>query len=481
MMGDDLFEHVRSYIDQHRLFHEVSTIILGYSGGADSTALLHLLVSYTQHQPMRLVVAHVNYGLRGAESDRDEDFVRCQCQLYQLPFFLKKVSRDQLLTRADSIQMCCRTIRFEFFRHLCQQEHAERIALGHTLDDNVELFFIRLVSGAGLEGLKAMLPLTADHIARPLLNSTRRQIEDYLRENGFAYVEDSSNQGDAYIRNKVRHHIVPLIEQQLRCCLNEILTTTLAILRGENDLIEELVRLASSDPDLVRREHQRICLDLTRLMRLHPALRRRLIVQVLYELFQPDQRPGKLFQKVEAIMTALEAGSEIRPRPISGMIMIRTRSLCLECYRQCREAYPSLSDQYLAVPGSIKLTPTNQCLDATVLESPPDSTVLEDIFHDPSVEIFDAALIAPRLFVRARCSGDRFIPFGMSRDISLKKYLINQRIPVQLKGLVPLVISDDRIIWIAGRRRSNYAPVTSRTRQCLLLRLIQSTPNGDTP
>jgi len=470
-MKKDLFEHVRHFIEQNRLLEQVSSVIVACSGGADSIALLHLLLRYSECCPIQLIVAHVNYGLRGAESDRDEQLVRTYSQRYNLPFFLKSIPGKKEKDRDLSLQMYCRKVRYDFFAELQQITGAERVALGHTLNDNIENFFLRSLAGTGLEGLKGMLPLADNRLVRPLLSTTRARIDLFLDENGIAYAEDSSNRETNYLRNKIRHFLIPIIETKLQPSFENTFLNTSTILRAENDYLEQIVQQFYRDEDLVQHRPGQISLERYGLGKLHPAIIRRIFVKAMYELIQPERGPEKIFEKTERFLRALEQKRTVPRTSFTSHLTVEATSECIILSLDQPQTKQQLGEQYLEVPGHISLSPLHKTLEATLLPHVPTKKEREQIFHDPDRALFDAHFLSSTLLVRSRRSGDTFRPFNGPGKTSLKKFLINIKIPKRCRDTVPVVLSDNTIIWLAGLRRADLANLSTTTGSCVLLTL----------
>jgi tRNA(Ile)-lysidine synthase len=185
------------------------TVLVGVSGGADSVALLHLL--HAAEVPV--AAAHVNYGLRGNESERDEQFVAELCRTLKIPFYLRKSSRDELNSIANNLQNAGRSVRYTFFREIIAKEAMRYIAVAHHQDDQLETFLINFLRGAGVAGLSGMdfIDRYDLQLIRPLLDTSRADIENYLQQNAIAWRNDSSNATDDFLRNRIRHSVIPAL------------------------------------------------------------------------------------------------------------------------------------------------------------------------------------------------------------------------------------------------------------------------------
>lgn len=212
---------VLAFGKSHSLWHKNDVLVLALSGGADSTALLHIFLALAHTENLRLVVAHVDYGLRGKESDGDRSFVESLAKKYSLTFRCLKVKKDDL----QKDEATLRAIRYDFFAQVLKQEKATAVVLGHHKDDQAETFLLRLFRGSGTVGLQAM-QLKRDCYLRPLLFLTREEIRHYLKSKNITFRTDSSNTDTRYLRNKIRHQLLPLLSSDYQPNIVNILTET---------------------------------------------------------------------------------------------------------------------------------------------------------------------------------------------------------------------------------------------------------------
>lgn len=220
-------------------------LLAGVSGGADSVALLLALLA----AGCKVIAVHVNFNLRGAESRRDEAFVRSICPRLGVELYVESVdTKEYCRSRHLGLEAGCREIRYNLFRRLAAEKSCSRIAVAHHSDDNAETFLLSLMRGAGLRGLKSMTPDNGE-ILRPLLGFSRREIENYLAAKGEAYVVDSSNLTDDFNRNYLRHRILPALDERWPSARRSI-AGTLANLRGDYALLAELLNPIVAAPSL---------------------------------------------------------------------------------------------------------------------------------------------------------------------------------------------------------------------------------------
>ena len=229
----DFVKEVLRYSHQHRLFADDAKVLVALSGGADSVALLRVLLQMNLY----CEAVHCNFHLRGDESERDEQFVRELCEKLSVPLHVEHFATTEWAeTHHQSIETAARELRYEAFERLRSSLDLQQIAVAHHLEDSVETVLFNLMRGTGVKGLSGIAPING-HIVRPLLSVTRDDIEEYLTTLGQDWVDDSSNATDDYARNRIRHHLLPLLEELNPTSLQNIAATA-EHLRGVSDICE---------------------------------------------------------------------------------------------------------------------------------------------------------------------------------------------------------------------------------------------------
>ncbi|MCL2027737.1 MAG: tRNA lysidine(34) synthetase TilS [Bacteroidales bacterium] len=223
-----------------RLVAPKDRILVAVSGGLDSIVLLDLL---QKHGMNDLAIVHCNFQLRGKESDEDEKFVKNLAKFYDLPIFCNRFdTKSEQKKSKDSIQMIARNLRYTYFSEVLKKEKFDYIAVAHHADDQIETFFINLLRSGGVKGLRGMLP-KREHIIRPLLKFSRQDLEDYAIKNNLKYREDTSNSDDYYLRNKIRHHLIPCLETLDKSAKSSVLQTMENLQNLETQSLQNLETL----------------------------------------------------------------------------------------------------------------------------------------------------------------------------------------------------------------------------------------------
>lgn len=266
-----MLDRVCRFIEENNMLSSGDTVVCGLSGGADSVCLLLVLNELSRRLQITVEAIHVNHSLRGAESDRDEEFCRCLCEKLDIPFSAERVDVN-VFAREHSLscEEAARKLRYELFS-ACSQ--GKKIATAHNANDNLETIILNLTRGSGLKGLTGIPPVRGN-IIRPILEVSRSEIEEYLKSQNQEFVTDSTNLTEDYTRNKIRHRVIPLLEE----INSSVIKTTVRsseTLRDENSFITDSVREAT--------KKCRSGNSFTGLEKYHKVIRRRCIAELLSE------------------------------------------------------------------------------------------------------------------------------------------------------------------------------------------------------
>ena len=407
-------------------------LILALSGGIDSMVLADLLLKAKAD----FVVAHCNFHLRGEESDGDEQFVREYARRTGLTLYVKQFDTTGYAKEHGlSIEMAARELRYAWFEELRQQLGCDCIAVAHHADDQLETFFINLLRGAGIRGLKGMQTVNG-HIIRPLLDVSREEIHQYALENGIQWREDHTNAETQFLRNKIRHELLPVIDGISKEGRASILKS-IHHLASENDLYRELLKeklfqVVEQDGDTQYIAYQRFPFSVFRFPFLFEWLRdfgfNEDQVHSIYEAM--NGQPGKSFFSSTHRLTIERDGLELSP-------------IC-----QQNDATLELSYQQIAKDESF------------VLDNNPNLAQLD----------YDK-LIFP-LQLRKWQAGDRFHPLGMKGSKLLSDFFVDQKMTTRQKEVCwVLTTADNQIVWVVGRRIDDHFKVTDDTKTILRIQL----------
>lgn len=398
--------------------------LAGFSGGADSTALMILLTQARDEGQTLPEAIHVNHGLRGDESDGDEQYCREFCAERGITLH---VIRPQLHGRSD--ENACREARFQCFRETMKATGIRQLVLAHNRDDLTETFMMRLIRGTGAEGLACMNRMDRQDdflICRPLLNIGRKEIRDYLLEAGIAWREDSSNRDNAYFRNRIRNQLIPLMEEMCGGAARRIARTAM-ILSEENEI------LSRSAAEYVEQYGACRFLDTKPLTELPQAMRRRILREWWKENTTELQEHALNSRQTEEI-TDLSLSERGKMNLPGGLYAVKTRhGLYMTGFREkTPEPVPYQEGEIRF--GDVKLITAES-------EGNPGNGILEQ-------EI--PAGFLKGCVIRTRKPGDRIRPFGMSGSRKLQDYLTDKGIDEPLRDRIPLLCRGQEVLLAAG-------------------------------
>lgn len=464
----DVLEQVRSTLAKFSMLSPGDKVVLGVSGGPDSVALTHILFQLRQQMKITLHVAHLNHMFRGEESCADAEHVAALAASLDIPATIESVDVPAYMKEHGlSAQVAARTVRYDFYRRVIRNTGAQKVALGHHADDQAETVLMKLIRGAGPGGLKGILPVREGFYIRPLLEVRRRQIEEYCLEHGLSYRIDSSNLKPVYTRNRVRMELIPLLEEKYNPAIVVSLNRLAGIIREEDQFLDDAVARArpgvieSSGPGLIK-------LSLAGLAALPVALQRRLLRDVYSELSGGSGSPD--FEHVDSVLEFVASDSGPGKITWPGGISLVKRYGRLEV---AKGQSPSDTPYYcydLKVPGYTYIPEIDAGIKAVIMDI---SCVQDPKLSDPGEAFLDLDTLDPPLKARRRQDGDLFWPLGFKGRIKLKKFLIDRKIPRELRGRVPLVTAGNEIAWVAGVRPGENYRITAATRRCLYLQLVR--------
>ena len=468
-MVDPFERAVAQTIQTWDLLRPGDRVVVGVSGGPDSTALLAVLAALRERWQLHLVVAHLDHGLRGQASRQDADFVRRLAERFRAAFVLEQVAVEQLARRwSTSIEAAGRRARYAFFDRVAADQACTRVAVGHHRDDQVETVLLRFLSGAGSDGLAGM-PFRRGRIIRPLLERSRTEILAYLKRRQLPFREDESNRSPQFARNRVRNQLLPWLRGQFNRRIDE------AIWRLSRLLADEVAYLEAEAAALVERARLRLpagrWFDAAALAAAPVALRRRALRQILWSLVAGEDALRLEAHHLEALDTVVRGSRQaiILPGGVRAEHQ-QGRLLLMPVACETRDDPPDAANEVreLPVPGQVALWEPWPLLWAEVLPEPPgDRRELARPGH--AYLDYDALGCPGRLYVRRWQAGDRLRPLGAPGTRKLQDVFVDRRIPRRLRGCIPLVTLSDGILWVVGVTIADHARVRPATRAVLHL------------
>ncbi len=505
MKKTKLESKVVDFIERHSLLSPEEIVVIGVSGGADSVCLLHVLAKHRKRLGIELHVAHLNHMLRGAESEADAKYVSNLVDSLGIPTTIDK--RDVAAYKIEGnycIEEAARELRYAFLGRVAKEAGANRIAVGHTMDDNVETILMHILRGTGMNGLCGLAPCSpmvynrqemsvpADIVSttksqqgnllviRPLLDITREETAIYCQEHQLDPRIDSSNLALSFFRNRLRLHLLPLL-RQYNPSIDQALLRLANIAKEGNTFIEQ--QASGLWNELSSQENNTIYLDRKHLASLPIALQRQLLRAAVTRLVGDTQ-------DIEA--SHIEAARNLMSKPAGKRISLPHGLSCHGGYGEivitntAKQSqlplcpFPPLAGEIpLKVPGQTIFPGWN--VTASIVRERTDSPSLQHTlgtsrrtYPGNFVADFDLCKTGGKLFARQRRPGDRFQPLGLSMPKKLYEFMIDAKIPRSWRSHIPIVYSPQQIIWVVGWRIDDRVKTTKASKEILHLEFAKS-------
>ena len=472
-----LIDQIVRTVQERRLFGPGQHLLVAVSGGPDSIALLSLLSELAPRWRLTLTAVHFNYGLRGGESDGDEEFVSSFCRGRNIPLIVRRpVLAKQ--RGASSLQGLARWARYEAMKSLVHELPADKIVTGHTANDQAETMLLWMLRGAGVTGLAGMPFVRERIIVRPLLKTTREDILAYLKQEGLSYRQDSSNLSPLYRRNRVRRDLLPVMED-ITPGIVRLLERQAEVLRADDAYLEQVVHdLYRSLVTVDARGDQRFARQAV--AALPDALKRRL-VRLMLRSIDPERRPPGL-RSVESVLRFVSGRSRGGMRiSLRGAELIRDPERVVVVRRggaSDRDGRSAIVQPMpLSVPSTVYWPGTAQEIHVQEMTKQEAEPLLKQRTRDRAV--FDMSRLSSPLILRPWRAGDRIHPRGMGgKSKKLQDLFTDLKLTREERSRIPLLAAPEGILWVVGRREDERFVVRKSTARCLVV-TVRSTAGNE--
>ncbi|MGP0630343.1 tRNA lysidine(34) synthetase TilS [Nitrospina sp. 32_T5] len=467
-------EKIQRTLAIHNMVTPGDHLVVAVSGGPDSVALLYALDRLRSEMELRLTVAHLDHGTREGASEEDAEFVRQAAVRLGIPVVVEREDVPGASAKSGmSFQETARTIRLKFLESVREQVSAQRVALGHTADDQAETVLINLLRGGGPRGLSGMRPVRGNLI-RPLIDCTREDVMEFLKKEKIEFREDATNRDVQYLRNRIRMELLPYLEREYNPQVRQALQQTARILQWE----EEHLNREAEDwfERLGREDHQnrQVILECEALKALSPALQARL-VRLALERGRGNLRRAT-FDHILKVLALLESGQSGKVVSLPGEWAAEREADSLKIYK-IPESQPGIlnNSNLLMGEGCLLQIPGVTSVESLGIQI---SAEVEKGAHKEPADIQQALLdfdkTGPVLRIRHWRAGDRFQPLGMQGSKKLKDYFKDEKIPrAERKRMTVLTTADDHIIWVLEGRISELYRISEQTRNTLNIRVLK--------
>lgn len=452
---------IKKTIRKYSLIERGERILVALSGGADSNALLSILHCLSVELGLKLFPAHFHHGQRGREADEDEAFCRELAQKYNLILKAGKINRPDV-PRGMSPEDYFRRKRYAFLDRVASEYGAGKIALGHNLDDQAETVLLNMLRGGGQAGLRGILPVRDDKYIRPLIEVSRQEITEYLNKEGIGYRQDSSNTSDVYLRNRIRHELIPFLKEKYNPSIEKTLSRMARVFRRDEEyfkvLIEEILSSAH-----IKKTTESVSVGVDYFKGLPPAIAYRL-VKTLLEGMTPAGG-GFSFAHIESVFRLIAVGATGKSISLPNSLVAQKNYGLVVISRLTEEGNPDY-EYVVTIPDRVIIK------ERRIILSVKRHLSQEMDFGAGGRVFVDADKISGRLVVRNRRKGDRITPLGMDGTQKVKKLFIDRKIPRSERDRIALLVDDESVVWIENMYPSDRVKITPETKNVVSLELI---------
>lgn len=437
-----MIDQLEKYIKKNYLFDKTNHLLVAVSGGVDSVVLVDILskAGYT------FSIAHCNFQLRGAESERDENFVKEIGEKYGVKLFLKKFDTAKVAEEEKkSIQVTARNLRYAWFNELLQDppfNKSSRLVTAHHADDNIETVLMNFFKGTGVSGFHGILPLQGK-IARPLLFVRKMDIVQYAQENNLKWVEDISNSSDKYTRNFFRHHIIPKVEDIIPTAANNVINTIERMKDVEQLYLQAIQQIKS---ELLEQKGNEWHIPVLKLSKMQPL--KTITYEIIKDFGFSSSQTNEVLDLLNSHSGKYVASNKYR--------IIRNRAWLIIAPNQTKEISHILIEEDTSEVnfhlGKIEL----KTIDGPI-----------GMKNNSNISLLDAKHISFPLLLRPWKTGDYFYPLGMKKKKKLNRFFIDQKISTTEKENIWVIESNKKILWIIGHRIDDRFKITDHTKKVL--------------
>ncbi len=465
-------KRIEKFIQKYHMLTCGDRVIAGVSGGADSVCLFLMLLELREKIGFDLIVVHVHHGLRGEAADQDQQFVEALCEQHRIPLEIFRVNLESIAKkRKQSLEEAGRMVRREAFDSVCKKYGGNKIALAHHQNDNAETLLWNLSRGTGLDGLGGIRPVNGKFI-RPLLCMNRKEIEEYLAKRKQSYCIDETNAGTDYTRNKLRHLVLPILEEQVNSAAVRHMNETMEQIWELQEYMQEQVEAAYQE--CVQEHFEKACwIQIQqKSFETFSELIKKMVIRKGME--QVGGKKRDLSHKHVDVMMELmnkQVGRTLdlpyemhAKRNYEGVRLEKQRT-----YSSGEEKKAGIIQECMAelnIPGETILADRNLKLRCKILEKPKNLSI-KDIPQKIYTKWFDYGIIKSSLYIRTRQAGDTIVIDEKGHQKKLKNWFVDEKIPKEVRDSQLLLAENNEILWVLGHRMSQAYQVKQSTKWIL--------------
>ena len=465
-------KRIEKFIQKYHMLTCGDKVIAGVSGGADSVCLFLMLLELREKIGFDLIAVHVHHGLRGEAADQDQRFVEALCEQHRIPLEIFRVNLESIAKkRKQSLEEAGRMVRREAFDSVCQKYGGNKIALAHHQNDNAETLLWNLSRGTGLDGLGGIRPVNGKFI-RPLLCMNRKEIEEYLAKRKQSYCIDETNAGTDYTRNKLRHLVLPILEEQVNSSAVRHMHETMEQIWELQEYMQEQVEAAYQE--CVQEHSEKACWIQIQQnsFETFPELIKKMVIRKGME--QVGGKKRDLSHKHVDVMMELmnkQVGRTLdlpyemhAKRNYEGIRLEKRRTYSSGEEKKAEIMQECMSE--LNIPGETILADRNLKVRCKILEKPKNLSI-KDIPQKIYTKWFDYDIIKSSLYIRTRQAGDNIVIDEKGHQKKLKSWFVDEKIPKEVRDSQLLLAENNDILWVLGHRMSKAYQVKQSTKWIL--------------
>lgn len=464
-----MLELVEATIRRENLIEKGDGIILALSGGADSVALFHVLLSLKDKYRLDLYCAHFNHQIRGMDAQADALFASSLCEEHGITCFIRSEDIPAIAKeRKSGIEETARLIRYRMLFELKDKLGLQKIAVAHNLDDQAETILMRMMRGTGLFGLTGMEYQRADGIIRPLLDIEKKDILRYCKEKEYSYRDDYTNVEEEYTRNRIRLSLIPSIERDFNPNVKHSIVRMGSLLKEDSDYLE---KIAQGFYEHIRQSGERrsVCLDLDELQGLEAALSKRVLRLAMRDC--SGNIVGIEQRHVEEILRFVQDSQVNKQIHLPNGLFV-SKSYDTLCFAK----HPMRTPTDKSYDYQVRLNESILVKEAGLVVSTYTLTKEQCVILPTGrySKAFDYDKIKDKLHIRSRKNGDVMQPMGMSGTKKIKDILIDAKVDTETRETIPLLCDGDEIIWLVGHHMSEAYKIEESTKQVLRVQIKKS-------